>query len=49
MIAIFLITTGTTMATMVLISLWMTRREHASGLRRRGSLELSISAVNSSI
>jgi tight adherence protein B len=34
MIAIFLITTGTTMATMVLISLWMTRREHASGLRR---------------
>ncbi len=34
MIPIFLITAGTTMATMVLISLWLTRREHASGLRR---------------
>lgn len=34
MIALFLITAGTTMATMVLLSLWVTRREHASGLRR---------------
>ena len=34
MIAIFLITAGTTMASMVLISLWVTRREHASGVRR---------------
>ena len=34
MIALFLITAGTSMATMVLISLWVTRREHASGLRR---------------
>ncbi len=34
MIPLFLITAGTTMASMVLISLWMTRREHASGLRR---------------
>src|SRR5580658_9918010 len=34
MIPIFLITTGATMASMVLISLWLTRREHASGLRR---------------
>jgi tight adherence protein B len=34
MIAIFLITSGTTMAAMVLISLWATRREHAHGLQR---------------
>ena len=34
MIAVFLLTSGTTMAAMVLISLWVTRREHATGLRR---------------
>jgi tight adherence protein B len=34
MIAVFLITTGTTMAAMVVISLWLTRHEHATGLRR---------------
>ena len=34
MIAIFLLTAGTTMAAMVLISLWVTRRKHATGLRR---------------
>ncbi len=34
MIAIFLITSGTTMAAMVLISLWVTRREHVHGVRR---------------
>ena len=34
MIALFLLTAGTSMATMVLLSLWVTRREHTSGLRR---------------
>lgn len=34
MIPVFLIASGTSMATMVLLSLWITRREHASGLRR---------------
>ena len=34
MIAIFLIASGSTMAAMIAISLWVTRREHASGLRR---------------
>jgi len=34
MIALFLITAGVSMMTMVLLSLWVTRREHASGLRR---------------
>jgi tight adherence protein B len=34
MIGMFLLTAGISMATMVLLSLWSTRREHASGLRR---------------
>ena len=34
MIALFLMTAGTTLATIVLVSLWVTRREHANGLRR---------------
>jgi len=34
MIAVFLLTVGTTMATLVLASLWVTRREHHTGLRR---------------
>ena len=34
MIALFLLTAGTSMATMVLLSLWATRREHTSALRR---------------
>ena len=34
MIALFLMTAGVSMATMVLLSLWVTRREHVSGLRR---------------
>ena len=34
MIAVFLIASGTSMMTMVVLSLWATRREHASGLRR---------------
>ncbi len=34
MIGMFLLTTGITMATMVLLSLWVTRQEHASGVRR---------------
>jgi len=33
-IALFLMTAGVSMATMVLLSLWVTRREHVSGLRR---------------
>jgi tight adherence protein B len=34
MIAVFLITVGTSLAAMVLVSQWLTRREHALGLRR---------------
>ena len=34
MIALFLMTAGSTLATIVLVSLWVTRREHTNGLRR---------------
>lgn len=34
MIAVFLMTVGTTMAALVLTSLWVTRREQNTGLRR---------------